>query len=536
MSVNKKSTPNQDHSDQLPPTALQRQWRALRKSVATKNPHLWSILRANRHFLHEIRQDLSNQGIGQVLGSFGNFVPNAAELLPKKRSPYIWVDLGEFGELTSFDSEACFQDHGVGLLRTIMHKEGLISDLVSLRTTNSWDTIRKQLKNRKILILNVRSYHVEPAREAARIFKELNPDGVVVTGGMHATVSPTEMQEIKEFDKICIGPGENVIVDLVSNPDSFPRVFPGKGAASMADWPWIDRTLWPKPVGLLKYKMNWPLEPGLRWGPRPVATVLTSRVCPWQCSFCNEMSYIKNMGRRPVDDVIDELNDLDDKWGVGSVVIHDSMFFQKPNWLKEWLEKYPKRANKTWPYWAAARSDTVREWPELFERLVRETNWNSVSIGFEAGSDRALRILNKQVTEEDNAFTIDLVNRIGDDMEREGLKPVSFWSNIMLGIPGERPEDAFKTIRMIKRMKRARLSAAYYAAYPGAALGHQIIAEGKNLKPGEHQRGDGQRIKGVDYDFYDDLLNGKYDQQVNEGLDLETRSRVVDFGETAVYS
>ena len=61
--------------------------------------------------------------------------------------------------------------------------------------------------------------------------------------------------------------------------------------------------------------------------------------------FCNEISYISPMARRSVDQVIDELNYLDETYGpLGSFVIHDSMFFQQPSWLKEWLEKYPKRA------------------------------------------------------------------------------------------------------------------------------------------------------------------------------------------------
>jgi hypothetical protein len=116
-----------------------------------------------------------------------------------------------------------------------------------------------------------------------------------------------------------------------------------------------------------------------------------------------------------VDQVIDELNFLDRKYGVGSVVIHDSMFFQNPKWLKEWIEKYPRKT-KRWTYWAAGRADTVRQWPDLFEALVRETNWRTISIGFESGSDRMLRLLNKECTEEDNYFAIDLVNRIGDDL------------------------------------------------------------------------------------------------------------------------
>jgi radical SAM superfamily enzyme YgiQ (UPF0313 family) len=258
-----------------------------------------------------------------------------------------------------------------------------------------------------------------------------------------------------------------------------------------------------------------------------VATVMTSRVCPWQCSFCNENSYIANMGRKPVDMLIDELNGLDRTYGVGSVVIHDSMFFQNPSWLREFIEKYPRKTRTPWPYWAAARADTVRQWPDLFEALVRETNWTTISIGFEAGSDRTLRILNKECTEEDNNFAIDLVNDLGDELERKNREAPKFWANIMLAIPGETREDAFKTMAMVKRMKRVIPSIAYYAPYPGSVLGHQLIAEGKSLmtKENYHRFPGDKKVKDIDYDFYADLLAGRYDQEVNRYVDAASHTR-----------
>ena len=407
------------------------------------------------------------------------------------------------------------------MLRTILHQNGVLTDLFSTRQCTSWDEVKRRLTGYEMLIMNVRSYTFPVAYRAAKLFKEVNPNGLVLTGGMHATVALDEMEEIPEFDKICQGPGENVIVDLVTNPSAFPRVIMGVGAKSMAEWPMIDRTLWPKPASKkLEKKFNWPLEPECGWGPGPVVTLLTSRVCPWQCVFCNENSYIPNMGRRPVEAVIDELNFLDRKYGVGSLVIHDSMFFQNPTWLEEWLEKYPRKANKVWPYWAAGRADTVRQWPELFEALIKETRWDTVSIGFESGSDRVLKILNKECTEEDNYFTIDLLTRIGDEMEQQGKKPPVFWSNIMLGIPGETRDDAFKTMRMVKYTKRLMPSISFYAPYPGSALGHQLIAEGRSLmsKENYHRFPDDEKVKGIDYQFYRELLAGKYDAEVNRGL------------------
>ena len=457
----------------------------------------------------------------------------------ERTSNIVWLDLGDLGDLVQPDGpHEQWQDHGLGLLRTILHQNGIKTDILSTRAVTGWGQLRRQLEGYRMVIMNVRSYTYPVALKSAQIFKEINPDGLVLTGGMHATVATEEMEMVPEFDKICQGPGEKVIVELVRNPDQFPRLFVGQGSRSMAEWPMIDRTVWPKPASRrLKRTFPWPLEPECGWGPAPVATTLTSRVCPWQCVFCNESSYIPNMGRRPVEMVIEELNFLDEHYGpLGSVVIHDSMFFQNPSWLEEWIEKYPRKANKTWPYWAAARSDTVRQWPELYEALIRETNWSTVSIGFESGSDRILRLLNKECTEEDNLFTIELTNRLGDELERAGKTPPKFWANIMLGIPGETPDDAFKTLRMLKTMKRVLPSVSYYAPYPGSALGNQLIAEGKSLmsKENYHRYPDDEKVVGVDYDFYRDLLAGKFDEEVNRGLEAYQKERVSNLEDALV--
>ena len=431
----------------------------------------------------------------------------------------LWLDLGDLGVFVRpAGAHDRWQDHGLGLLRTMLRDNNIENDLFSTRMISTWDELTPKVAGYDVLAMNVRSYTYPFAYQAAKIFKKVNPNGIVLVGGMHATVAPDEMETVAEFDHIVQGPGENIIVDLMRDPKLFPRMVQGIGAKSMADWPLMDRTLWPNPH---LADFPWPLEPECGWGPGPVVTILTSRVCPWQCAFCNESSYIQNMGRKSVDQVIDELNFLDDKFGpIGSFVIHDSMFFQHPSWLKEWIEKYPRKAHKRWPYWAAGRTDTVRQWPDLFEAVVRETNWSTISLGFESGSDRVLKILNKECTAEDNFFAIDLLNKIGDDIAARGYIPPKFWANIMLGIPGETHEDAFDTIRMLKRMKRVLPSISYYAPYPGSALGYQLIAEGKSRmsKENYHRYPDDEKVLGIDYKFYKQLLKGKFERQVNDGL------------------
>ncbi len=167
----------------------------------------------------------------------------------KRKSNILWLDLGDLGDLVHPDGpHEQWQDHGLGLLRTILHQNGIVTDLASTRAVTSWEQLARQMQGYDMLLMNVRSYTFPVAYRSAQIFKELNPQGKVLTGGMHATVSLDEMEAIPAFDKICQGPGEKIIVDLVRDPDAFPRVIQGVGARSMAEWPMIDRTLWPKPA------------------------------------------------------------------------------------------------------------------------------------------------------------------------------------------------------------------------------------------------------------------------------------------------
>jgi hypothetical protein len=51
-------------------------------------------------------------------------------------------------------------------------------------------------------------------------------------------------------------------------------------------------------------------------------------------------------------------------------------------------------------------------------------------------------------------------------------------------------------------------------------LGNQLIAEGKSrmTKENYHRFPDDEKVNGVDYQFYRELLAGKYDAEINRGL------------------
>ena len=101
-----------------------------------------------------------------------------------RTSDVVWLDLGDLGDLVNPNGpHEQWQDHGLGLLRTILHQNDIMTDVLSTRAVTSWDRLRKQLHGYKILIMNVRSYTFPVAYRSAKIFKEVNPDGLVLTGG-----------------------------------------------------------------------------------------------------------------------------------------------------------------------------------------------------------------------------------------------------------------------------------------------------------------------------------------------------------------
>src|SRR3989304_5964256 len=96
----------------------------------------------------------------------------------------LWLDLGDLGDLVKPDGpHEQWQDHGLGLLRTILHQHGIVTDLLSTRAVTSWNQLRKQLKGYEMLLMNVRSYTFPAACKSAQLFKAVNPDGIVLTGG-----------------------------------------------------------------------------------------------------------------------------------------------------------------------------------------------------------------------------------------------------------------------------------------------------------------------------------------------------------------
>src|SRR5512142_1953950 len=125
----------------------------------------------------------------------------AAPRTPFDGKRRLWLDLGDLGVFVRpAGPHDRWQDHGLGLLRTILRDAGAATDLFSTRLIRSWKELPQHVAGYDMLFMNVRSYTYPFAYQAAQIFKKVNPKGLVITVGMHATVAPDEMEAASAFD------------------------------------------------------------------------------------------------------------------------------------------------------------------------------------------------------------------------------------------------------------------------------------------------------------------------------------------------
>ncbi len=400
----------------------------------------------------------------------------------------ILVDLGDFNALQHPDPFVSWHNHGVGLLVATCRKEGLNVDLISLKHLGDWNEFEEKIRGYNLMGISMMSSDYPNAMKLIEIAKKQGL--TVIVGGIHATVAPDELTNKKEIDYILFGEGEITLPKFIKNPEKFEREIRGETVDDLDSLPFIDRTLYPNP---LERNVDF-------WGPSPMASFLTARGCPFNCSFCQPAErnhFGVKVRRRSVENVIKEIKEVI-KYNPAFIVFHDDHFMFNADWLKEFVKQY---ASIRIPFWAASRADFICN-NQLLVYQLRGVGLEVVSIGFESGSQRILDMVRKGTTVEQNYRAAEIVGKTG----------AKIYANVMYGFPTETKEEQLETKRLceyIKRVSKAMISPAYFTPYPGSDLGNECIEKGLSLiDENSYNRYGRDKIKGVDYDFLDRLIRG----------------------------
>ncbi len=289
-----------------------------------------------------------------------------------------------------------------------------------------------------------------------------------VAGGSHPTFFP-EMLSASSLDAICIGEGEKVIQQLLENPNSttIPNFWFKKegGIIKNSVEPLIndlDEIIFPDREIVFKY-------PKINKG--PIKHFITSRGCPYNCSFCFNESYSelyegkgKRVRFRSVDNLLDEIEQVISSSPTKVVCLQDDTFILKQDWIKEFSVKYKERINL--PFYCHVRPNLVRE------EIVRDLKYAGcygVNIGIESGNDEVKKnILNRNISNEQiyNAVTL---------LKQSGIKVMA---HNILGLPFTSLKNDLETLELNIRCQPDYAWAAIFQPYPKTKLGERCVEEG----------------------------------------------------------
>jgi len=385
--------------------------------------------------------------------------------------------------------------HGLCSLSASLKPQGFKVELIDMRSLTGWEDFLLTLRRLRPDVVGITSLSVEydTVRRALALTKGVATSITTLVGGVHPTVATEEVAADPNVDHIITGEAEISLVGLLRGlaaGRARERVVVGVRPPDLDELPFADRELFD-----YRAELGNPFLADVFGFQPPFVTILTSRGCIYNCSFCQpseRLMFGPKVRRRSVANVMSELEYLRDRYHFRSLMIHDDSMTQEADWVEEFCEEYQARGFRQ-PFWAQSRADFVCAHPQVVG-LMAQAGLAGLSIGFESGSDRILRMLRKGVTVQQNYDAARICRKYG----------IRIFANYMLGVPTESKDEVMDTVRMIREIRPDYHSCSFFTPLPGSDLATYCAENDLCLvhNYSEYNRGSlTPKICGVDYDF-----------------------------------
>lgn len=305
--------------------------------------------------------------------------------------------------------------------------------------------------------------------KVVKAIKERNPDIPIIVGGAHATVMPNEVLTDDNVDYVIKGEGEYSMLDIVEGKPN--EDIKGIGYMDRCQTFTPQRSLIdpldniPLPARHLlkmdKYKAS-----ELRAKKHPAFHMMSSRGCPHNCSFCsNKIMHRQILRTHSPERVVDEMELLIDKYGAKEIHFwDDNLALKKDRILK--ICKLIRERNIDIPWNCESRVDTID--PERLNAM-KKAGCYQIGYGLESGSDRILKLTNKDIT-------TDLIRKVIKWTNDAGIESRGYF---MFGFVGETYEEMKQTLKFCKSLDLDYASFATLVPLPGSLDYQRAMKEGK---------------------------------------------------------
>ncbi len=363
-----------------------------------------------------------------------------------KKSDYFWPPLIEYYLLANTENS-------------------LLLDALILNL--SMKKIERFISDNKIKIVCLGTSHLTFKKDVRlmRKLKKNYPNLAFLIYGEGPTLLPDEFIQNKEIDILIRGEPEDILqgvindfinrrFDKLKNTEGVcfrdhNKIFISKKIHLIKD---LDQIKFPRRDLKLMGKYKNPTAKAF-----PFTTMIITRGCPYQCTFCTfNAVYKKSYRKRSVENVIQELKLIKNQ-GFGEVLIRDANFCVDTNYTKNLLKRIIKE-NLKLCFECSCRADELLD--EELIKLMKKAGVHLIQIGVESGDEKTLQAIKKGLT----------VNSVKNAFALLNKYKIETIAHFIVGLPGENKESIEKTIQLIKTIQPTYVSADILRLIPGTTL------------------------------------------------------------------
>jgi anaerobic magnesium-protoporphyrin IX monomethyl ester cyclase len=319
--------------------------------------------------------------------------------------------------------------------------------------------IREEIRRRKpdiVGIANPFTCQAEHAVRVGNIVKEVDPSILTVVGGPHVTVVPLEfLKEAKNVDIAVVGEGEYAMLDIVSFSEGRKEISEVQGIAYRKDEAVVLNSPRPfiKNLDELPYPAYHLVEMEQYLNPKQIEyrsfkdraiSMITSRGCPFNCSFCSVHLHMGKMFRaHSANYVLNHIEHVVNKYRVKTIFFEDDNLTFDLKRFEAICDKIIEKDIKfNWETPNGVRPDYLTL--NLLKKM-KKSGCQSVFFGIESGDQYILdNVIGKSLNLKD-------VIKVAKMCKDIGLKTGAFY---IIGFPGEKKENMLRTVELALRLKK----------------------------------------------------------------------------------
>ncbi|MCX7009491.1 MAG: radical SAM protein [Kiritimatiellaeota bacterium] len=201
----------------------------------------------------------------------------------------------------------------------------------------------------------------------------------------------------------------------------------------------------------------------------PVGTLLTSRGCPYGCTFCYKAIFGSKFRARSAESVVAEWAQLIEHEHVREISIVDDSFTTLRERVQAICDLVLKNGLKIpWSCPNGIRVDLASL--ELLQKM-RAAGCYRVALGIESGNERILRSIGKKITRQQISTAVENCRKVG-------IKTMGFF---MLGNLEEDEATMRETIEFAIQVNPTYAQFLVATPFPGTGLYDEIVRHGKLL-------------------------------------------------------